>query len=722
MKPPLYKLHLPLLLPFLLLVNMAVAQKVKITPGCNLVLNNNVSIVLVNGAFINNGTVLPGNSSFYFRGNDSSSLQGSSAINLNNLYVDQAATLPLTLSTPVAVSGQLSLVTGSSKVNTNDLLTLRSTSAGTARISTIPAGGTINGKVTIERFIQAHRAWRLITVPLQSSGAPTIKASWQENAASAAENPTPGYGTHITGAAAPDNGFDFNTSKSASCKEYSGGSWAAIANTDVQHITDQPGYMLFVRGSRANVLSQGIYASADNTILRATGNLNIGNVTFPVAAAGYTLIGNPYASPIDFSSVTRDAHVPNTFYVWDPLLTGSKGLGGYVTVSYDGSRYDITSSVSTVNQYIQSGAAFFVHSDGNGGSLTIKETDKSDQSRINLLRPAGSHGQLRADLFVANADSTFTLYDAVIVGFADEYNNALDQYDAPKLNNGAENISILSNNKTLSIERRQTPAVNKDDTVLFSLSSMASKNYRLRFSTEELAYPGTVGLLYDNYLGNQSVLDLNGTTDIPFSVNSIPGSYAANRFMLLLKHTGVLASGFTSFNATAVNSTVALSWQLAETVNTKQFEVQRSSDGIRFTAVTTANIAAFWQSPGYRWADKNPVNGISYYRIKAICSSTENIYSKLVKIETGKNEAGMSVLQNSIINNSISLQLTLQPAGVYKLQLKNLAGQLIFTKQVQHVSGSSTAVVHLDKQLQAGIYLLEIITPLNQSVTIKLLK
>jgi hypothetical protein len=329
-----------------LIIQQAGAQKITITEGSKLVLNNTVSLVLLNGAVINNGAVVPGNSSLYFRGNDSSFLRGSSAITLNNLYVDPSASKPLTITTPVSVAAVLTLVNSNGKINTNNLLTLRSTSAKTARLAVVPNGASINGKVTVERYIQAHRSWRLLTVPLQNTDAPTIKASWQENAASAAENPAPGFGTHITGATAPADGFDLNASRSASCKEYIAGSWLGVANTDVQKLTDQPGYMLFVRGSRANQLAQGSAATADNTILRASGNLHIGDITIAVNASGYTLIGNPYASPIDFATLTRSAHIPNTFYVWDPLITDNKGLGGYVTVSYNGSAYDVTSSMS----------------------------------------------------------------------------------------------------------------------------------------------------------------------------------------------------------------------------------------------------------------------------------------------------------------------------------------------------------------------------------------
>ena len=58
--------------------------------------------------------------------------------------------------------------------------------------------GTINGIVTVERYIQnvGHRAWRLLSVPVK--GSETFHTGWQENQAPMA-NGLPKFGTLITG-------------------------------------------------------------------------------------------------------------------------------------------------------------------------------------------------------------------------------------------------------------------------------------------------------------------------------------------------------------------------------------------------------------------------------------------------------------------------------------------------------------------------------------------
>ena len=81
------------------------------------------------------------------------------------------------------------------------------------------------------------------------------------------------------------------------------------SGTNSTNINAYPGYYLFVRGSRAVNLSQGIYAIQDATVLRATGTLNQVNGNNVVKNLGslsanqYYLIGNPYASPIDLTNI-----------------------------------------------------------------------------------------------------------------------------------------------------------------------------------------------------------------------------------------------------------------------------------------------------------------------------------------------------------------------------------------------------------------------------------
>ena len=158
---------------------------------------------------------------------------------------------------------------------------------------------------------------------ITSTGAPSLNSAWQEGASSSTANPVPGFGTHITGGTIA-NGFDQSPSNSSGLKFLNGsGNWASIPNTTTTTVTDHAGYMFFVRGSR----SYGISATTSSTtpsatVLRVQGNINQGTqAPVTVFATGYTLVGNPYASPIDFAQViAASTNILNRFRVWDPQL------------------------------------------------------------------------------------------------------------------------------------------------------------------------------------------------------------------------------------------------------------------------------------------------------------------------------------------------------------------------------------------------------------------
>ena len=85
------------------------------------------------------------------------------------------------------LSGTLSFGSSNVKLTTGDSLTLKSTLAGTARVADITTangslltGNEISGLITVERFISAKRAWRLLSTPITPLNAPTINTAWQE--------------------------------------------------------------------------------------------------------------------------------------------------------------------------------------------------------------------------------------------------------------------------------------------------------------------------------------------------------------------------------------------------------------------------------------------------------------------------------------------------------------------------------------------------------------
>ncbi|MFT3948705.1 MAG: MopE-related protein [Agriterribacter sp.] len=451
----------------------------------------------------------------------------------------------VTLGTDLSIYDVLTI--NGSMLNTSDKLTLKSTATGTARFAQLIGG--IYGNVTVERYIPARRAWRLMNAPV--GGTQTINQAWQEGVttASANPNPAPGYGTYIT-AGTVANGFDQNIlgQSTSSLKSFtSAGALQAVSSTHTAKVANTP-YMLFVRGDRSLTIKDNT-VPATSTTLRATGPLLTGDQVIPVAASGFTAVANPFASPINFGSIDR-LNVTNSFYVWDPKMGGANGVGAYVNISYNGTGYDITpASVSPESQYIQSGQAFLVQSTGVAGGLMIRESDKSGGSTDNVFRevsgisdqqsaissglvfaPARNAIGLRVNLQIANGSQRGVL-DEVFASYSTSFSDEIDDMDALKAENMMENLAIIRKGQALMVDRRNL--IQSADTLRLNLTNTSVSTYMFEFSPIELSGAESVTLV-DNYLKTNTNISLTETSQVFFQVSSDSKSAAADRFSVII--------------------------------------------------------------------------------------------------------------------------------------------------------------------------------------------
>lgn len=81
----------------------------------------------------------------------------------------------------------------------------------------------------------------------------------------------------------------------------------------------------------------------------------------------------------------------------------------------------------------------------------------------------------------------------------------------------------------------------------------------------------------------------------------------------------VLPVQLTTFTAVRNKSNVALQWQSATEQNSRQFVVERSVDGLRFTAIGTVPATGQTaQHETYSFSDLAPQNGTTYYRLRIV--------------------------------------------------------------------------------------------------------
>ena len=635
---------------------------------------------------------------------------------------EKNSVLNLVISSNVILEGQfnilnsLSFGTSNNTLFTGGQLTLKSTAIRTAMLSDITNNGkdssnNILGDIIIERYIAAKRAWRLLSAPISAINAPSINQAWQEGETSG--DPNTGYGTQITGGSTA-NGFDQGINSNAGIRYYNSTVNSLVGlplspGTNIP-ITSYPGYFLFIRGNRSTNLVNGVSAATTPTTLRIKGNVNTGNFTANINALNTTLVGNPYPSPVDFHTISKN-NVNDKFYIWDPQMGGSNGVGGYVAMIWNSSSqtYDATTSTSLVNRYIPGGEAFFVESlDGiNPGSLTFKETDKNNAGSDQLFRPVYGNEKIRINLFAVKADGTVSFSDGVLTTYDNNNANAVDKNDAKKLINIGENICIGREDKNLAIERRQT--IDGNDTSFLNVYKLKQQNYKLQITTESMINSSLYAVLKDNFSGasNNTVLNMGGITDITFNVTADPASYAVNRFSIVFAKQVILPVTFVSVKAYRLQKNISVEWKTANDLNNKEYEVQHSSNGINFTkAATIKTLVNNGGNAAYSWLDVNAVPGIHYYRIKSNSFKEKDHYSSIIKVDiSGINaEKNIVVYDNIIKDNNVTLQINHLEKGIYSLQLYSMDGQLIKSFSVNHAGGSAAQTFTINQYVARGKY------------------
>ncbi|MFT3678838.1 MAG: T9SS type A sorting domain-containing protein [Ferruginibacter sp.] len=699
-------------------VNNVSAQQIAVNPRSYMVMNGSPSLVLNSASFINNGNFTAAAGTVKFTGYTDTSycnLDGANNTTFYNLSIQKNA-FGVVLRSDAAVRNILSVTGGTLFTDSN--LTLKSDQYLTARVAAITGTGNIIGKTKVERYITAKRAWRILTAPLTSSN--TIFDTWQNGGIY-----EEGKNIFITGASpSPGNGLDSSLQNNSSMKTWNSSTqqFVTITNTytpisaGTYGSADNTAYFTFVRGDRtkANLNTN----SCNVTTLVATGKLQIGDQTFNTSGAlgAYSMIGNPYASPVDFSKLTRFNTI-NRFYVWDPTLNT---LGGYVMLDDLGNSGTYTKSVSASAQTkeIQSGQGILVQTQSAGAaSITFKEADKETYNNQAVFRPAitTTSQMLRVSFNIINSDNSILPADGTFAEYNQAFSNGLDMDDAVKFSNMNEGIALARNNRSLAAERRGL--ISQYDTLFLKLSKTTARNYQ--FEITPTGFISTEIRIHDSFLDTYTALNPSGTTVFNFNIDNDPASADANRFKILFRKNNTLPVTVSSIKTSLQNNNPVVEWKVENEINIDRYEVQKSTDGIRFSSsgfITARGNAV------YTWADAVPLYGACFYRIKIYDRSGEITYSSIVKASIIKPvESNINIYPNPVRYNTINLQLINQQKGVYKLKLSNIAGQLIYKGNVSTDFGNGTVSVKINTGLNTGIYQLEIITPDNNKESRKVI-
>ncbi len=158
-----------------------------------------------------------------------------------------------------------------------------------------------------------------------------------------------------------------------------------------------------------------------------------------------------------------------------------------------------------------------------------------------------------------------------------------------------------------------------------------------------------------------------------------------------------------NYSVSKTGSSATMKWNTASEINTSEFIMERSADGISFTTVN--HISAKGNGYNYSLIDRYPLPGWNYYRLKGLdLDGRVTIFPvKSLKFENTE-LTPFAIYPNPVDGKLITLRLNV--TGDYFVSLNNSSGQQVMSRLL-NVSSSSVQL-NLPDNITPGMYILSL--------------
>lgn len=162
-----------------------------------------------------------------------------------------------------------------------------------------------------------------------------------------------------------------------------------------------------------------------------------------------------------------------------------------------------------------------------------------------------------------------------------------------------------------------------------------------------------------------------------------------------------------SFTGKAAGSVVNLAWKSADEVTFKEYVVERSVDGVRFTAVGSIGAKGGTVNE-YAFADD--VSKLSstkiYYRLMQTDNDGRFTYSVVVSLALSKLRSLSLTVTPNPVQRAAALLINSENGGKAILSIADPSGKIVLTKTVAVTAGTTNVRLENERQLANGMYVL----------------
>ncbi|MBI5858506.1 MAG: T9SS type A sorting domain-containing protein [Sphingobacteriales bacterium] len=162
----------------------------------------------------------------------------------------------------------------------------------------------------------------------------------------------------------------------------------------------------------------------------------------------------------------------------------------------------------------------------------------------------------------------------------------------------------------------------------------------------------------------------------------------------------------TTLTAALNGNDVSLNWKTVTELNSKQFEIERSTDGINYTQIGVKAAAGYSTAPVYYYfSDPGMTANAYYYRLKMVDLDGKYTYSNVAIVRKTSGIKGIKAFPNPATDN-LNLEFS-NAKGDYVISVLNQSGQEV--RSIKATIKSSVEYVNIEKgSLATGMYIINV--------------
>lgn len=177
----------------------------------------------------------------------------------------------------------------------------------------------------------------------------------------------------------------------------------------------------------------------------------------------------------------------------------------------------------------------------------------------------------------------------------------------------------------------------------------------------------------------------------------------------------VLDAKLLNFSGKILNNGSLLKWTSQNEENLKEYEVEKSVDGINFSRAGTVAAANDPKGASYTFNDNEDILNVVYYRLRLISQNVnEAKYSKTIVLYNKNAQFKISTINP--FKNNLKVEIFVPEAGDVEISLYDMYGKIVSKKNLHLNKGNSNTELDDVSRLPAGMY---IFRALNNGIVIQ---